>query len=168
MKRGQLAHVDRAAGRAPSRQRYTGVAMGVASTLVVLFAALALGFMSALHGDHRRTMRRFLEDDGGDEDGDDALEGCEIETVGCFTVRLRPSPALPCPKRSISLGAKCNSGPSGRLRRRGVPQPAVWRRRLLRPGHDARAHALAGVRPAQADQRALRPVLLRLAQRALR
>eukprot|EP01046_Picozoa_sp_COSAG06_P002166 COSAG06_NODE_74_length_25881_cov_16.549569_2_plen_140_part_00 len=69
---------------------------GAVGTLGLLTAALAIGAMSALHGAERRTVRRFLEDDGGDDGDDDALSGCTIEKVGCFTVRSHPLLPLPC------------------------------------------------------------------------
>lgn len=65
--------------------------MGALSTLAVLVAAVVLGGMALLYGVEEQTMRRFLEDGENDGEDDDALAGCTIEKVGCFTVRCSGS-----------------------------------------------------------------------------
>ena len=78
------------------RRRRVALAPGLVA--VVLVAVALVGGAVFGGGVRRGGLRRRLAEGGGDGDDDsDALSGCSVEEVGCFTVRPAPTLAS-CPE----------------------------------------------------------------------
>ena len=91
---GRAAEAPRT-GRGGGRRRRAALAPGLVAVMLVAVALVGGAVFGG--GVRRGGLRRRLAEGGGDGDDDsDALSGCSVEEVGCFTVRPAPTLAS-CP-----------------------------------------------------------------------
>ena len=90
---GRAAEAPRT-GRGGGRRRRAALAPGLVAVMLVAVALVGGAVFGG--GVRRGGLRRRLAEGGDGGDDSDALSGCSVEEVGCFTVRPAPTLAS-CP-----------------------------------------------------------------------